>query len=55
MLSLARVDTSFSSNFKLLHLNIRSFAKNSDALSSYLSNMSAKFHFVALTKTRLKA
>ena len=41
-LLLAIVDKGFSSNVKLLHLNIRSFAKNSDTLFNYLSNISAK-------------
>ena len=35
----------------MLHLNIHSFAKNSDRLFNYLSNISAKFHFIALTET----
>ena len=39
----------------MLHLNIRSFAKNSDALFNYLSNISAKFHFISLTETWTKS
>ena len=53
--SLAIVDKSFSSNVKLLHLNICSFAKNSDRLFNYLSNISTKFHFIALTETWTKS
>ena len=53
-LSLAIAEKGFSSNVKLLHLNIRSLAKNSDALFNYLSNITAKFHFIALTETWTK-
>ena len=52
---LAIVDKGFSANVKLLHLNMRSLAKNSDTLFNYLSNISAKFHFIALTETWTKS
>ena len=54
-LSITIVDKGFSSHVKLLHFNIRSFAKNSDALFNYLSNILAKFHFIALTETWTKS
>ena len=50
-LSLVIVHKGFTSNVKLLHLKIRGFAKNSDAVFNYLSNISTKFHFIALTET----
>ena len=54
-MSLAIVDKGYSSNVKSLHLNIRSCAKNSDAFVNYLSNITAKFNFIALTETWTKS
>ena len=43
------------SDLRLLHLNIRSLPKNNDALTVYLSNMTLKFHVIAITETWLNS
>ena len=54
------VEDSFSSlvdkpiQFSLIHLNIRSLRKNSEALTSYISSLNFHFDVNALTETWLK-